>query len=395
MTALQEREEAPPVAIDPAAADRRVAGPRPRVISSRTFDDWMSLGGAAVSSVCLVWLLYTQMLPFSGKLGFCVLTYVVFVCLYAGLTALSQPLPVVRDRVASSLVQGAALVVGAALVALVFYTFKRGFPAYRHLSFFTQDMSNAGPQDPLSKGGIKHALVGSLIELGIAVAISLPLGVVTALYLVEIGGKFARTVRTVVEAMTALPDLVAGLFVYAFLILALGQNRNGFAAALALSITMLPIIARSSDVVLRVVPSGLREASYALGASRWRTVWSVVLPTARPGLAGALILGMARGIGETAPVLIVSQPSNYFEANPFGDPMNSLPLYAYTGLRAPDGTSNTRGWGAACVLLVVVIVLFVVVRFLARPRSNRPSRLAALRIQLLPLPSLKSLSRSS
>ena len=118
----------------------------------------------------------------------------------------------------------------------------------------------------------------------------------------------ARFVRTIVEAMTALPSIVAGLFVYTVLIVALGFPRSGFAAAMALSVMMLPIIARASDVVLRVVPGGLREASLALGASRWRTVWHVVLPTARPGLATAVILGLARGIGETAPVLIVSTP---------------------------------------------------------------------------------------
>ena len=118
-------------------------------------------------------------------------------------------------------------------------------------------MSSAGPQNPLTQGGILHAVVGSLIELGIAVAISLPLGVAAAIYMTEVGGRFARIVRTVVEAMTALPDLVAGLFIYAFLIIALGGSRTGFAAAVALSITMLPIIARSSEVVLRVVPGGL------------------------------------------------------------------------------------------------------------------------------------------
>ena len=167
-------------------------------------------------------------------------------------------------------------------------------------------MGGVGPRDPFTKGGIKHAIIGSLIEIGIAVAITLPLGVGTAVFMTEVGGKFARIVRTVVEAMTALPSIVAGLFIYTVWIIALGQPRSGFAAALAISVMMLPIIARASDVVLRVVPGGLREASLALGASRWRTVWHVVLPTARPGLATALILGVARGIGETSPVLLTS-----------------------------------------------------------------------------------------
>lgn len=351
---------------------------RPRAISSRTADDWLSLGGAFVGSLCLSWLLYTQVLPFSGKLGFVLFWYAVFVGLYAGVTAISQPLPVVRDRVMSALVQGLAAVVGLVLIATVVYTFIRGFPAYRHLSFFTEDMANAGPLDPLSKGGAKAAIVGSLIELGLAMVISLPLGLITAIYMVEIGGRFSRIVRTVVEAMTAVPDLVAGLFIYAFWLVALHEDRNGFAASMALSITMLPIIARSAAVFLATVPSGLREASAALGAPMWRTVWSVVLPTARPGLATAVILGLARGIGETAPVLIVSAPSSYFEANPFGNPMNSLSLFAYTLIRAPDDNSHARGYGAACLLLGVVIILFVLIRLLARPRKPEPGPLRRL-----------------
>ena len=128
----------------------------------------------------------------------------------------------------------------------------------------------------------------------------MPLGIGTAVFLNEVGGRFARLVRTVVDAMTALPSIVAGLFIFAMFILVLGQPRSGLAASLAITVMMLPIIIRSADVVLRLVPGNLREASLALGASRWRTVWHVVLPTARSGLATAVILGVARGVGETA-----------------------------------------------------------------------------------------------
>jgi phosphate transport system permease protein len=370
MTTVADPPEAPAEEFE-TQSEPPVIAPvdRPRAISARTMDDRLTLLGAGIASLCLVWLLFTQLLPLSGKLGFVVCWYVTFVALYAGITALSQPLPIVRDRIASALVHGGFGVVALALFSTVFFTLIKGWPAYSHLNFFTQDMSNAGPQNPLTQGGIKHALVGSLIQLSIAVAISLPLGVAAAVYMTEVGGRFSRIVRTVVEAMTALPDLVAGLFVYAFFIIALGQSRTGFAAGLALSITMLPIIARSSEVVLRVVPAGLREASLALGAPLWRTVLFVVLPTARQGLATALILGMARGVGETAPVLIVSAPSNYFNANPLHDPMNSLPLFVFNGVRAPDANSITRGYGAASVLLVLVIILFAVIRLLARRRA--------------------------
>jgi phosphate transport system permease protein len=344
---------------------------QPRAVQSRSFDDWMSLFGAAAASLAVVWLLYAQIFPTSGKVGFFLCWYIAFVVLYALVTSVSHPRPIVIDRLASSIVSGGAALVGLALLWTVLSTFIKGWPAYHHLNFYTHDMSGIGPTDPLTQGGILHAIVGSGIELAIAVTISLPLGLATAIYMTEVGGPFAKVVRTVVEAMTALPDLIAGLFIYTFLIVALGQSRTGFAASLALSITMLPIIARSSEVVLRVVPGGLREAGQALGASQWQTVRRVVIPTARPGLATALILGMARGIGETAPVLITAGVSTFFNDNPFVNPMNSLPLFAYEGVRSGEPTYITRGYGAASVLLAVVIVLFIAIRLVARQRTAR------------------------
>src|SRR5262249_10576764 len=158
---------------------------------------------------------------------------------------------------------------------------------------YVEDMSQTAPTAPLDRGGVLHAIVCSLIELAIATGISLPLGIVTAVYITEVKGRLARIVQTIIQAMTGLPDILAGLFVYVILVISL-HSKNGFAAAVALSITMLPIIARASEVVLRVVPGGLREAGLALGATQVQTVWRVVLPTALPGLATALILGMAR-----------------------------------------------------------------------------------------------------
>ena len=353
----------------PAPGEQR---DRPRPVTSRTLDDWLTLAGAAVGSLCLTWLMYEVVLPFSGRIGFVLCWFAVFVGLYAGATAVTQPWPAVADRIVSAVVQAAAAVVVLAVSWTLVYTFHRGWPALRHSNFYTQDMSSAGPLTPLTHGGIEHAIIGTLWQIGIAVVIALPLGLATAVFMCEVNGRFAKIVRTVVEAMTALPDLIAGLFVYALLIIALGQERNGLAAAVALSITMLPIIARSSEVVLRVVPGGLREASLALGAPLWRTTWSVVLPTAKSGLATALILGMARGIGETAPLLIVTRNSPYFNANPLHNPMTSLPLFAYTNIRAqsPD-TVVARGYGAASLLLALVIVLFVIVRLIARGRGAK------------------------
>jgi phosphate transport system permease protein len=189
-----------------------------------------------------------------------------------------------------------------------------------------------------------------------------------------VGGRFATIVRTVVEAMTALPSIVAGLFIYTVLIYTLGFPRSGFAAAMALAVMMLPIIARAADVVLRVVPSGLREASLALGASRWRTVWHVVLPTARPGLATAVILGVARGVGETSPVLLTSGAASFTVTNPTDGVMNSLPLFIYSNVRSGEPNAIARAFGAATVLLLLVLVLFVVARLIARPKRAKKIR---------------------
>jgi phosphate transport system permease protein len=239
------------------------------------------------------------------------------------------------------------------------------------VNFYTEDMSGVAPRDPLDQGGILHALLGSFIMVGIAVVISLPLGVGTAVYITEVGSRGGRWVRAIVEAMIGLPDILAGLFVYVVLIIGLGYERSGLAAALALSIMMTPIIARSAEVQLRVVPGGLREAGLALGATKWQTVRGIVLPTAKAGLATALILGVARAVGETAPVLITSGASTFTNFNPTQEPMNSLPLYILFAVRSGQENYIIRGFGAAAVLLGVVLALFVFTRIMTRDRISR------------------------
>jgi phosphate transport system permease protein len=172
--------------------------------------------------------------------------------------------------------------------------------------------------------------------------------------------------------MTAIPDLLAGLFVYVVLILGFPHwQKDGLAVGIALSVTMTPIIARSAEVALRIVPGGLREAALALSASKWQTVWKIVLPTARPDLATALILAVARGIGESAPLLIVSGASTFWNINPTNNTMNSLPLYIYAAARTGQHLDKIRAFGAATVLLFIVFVLFTLARVLARRKVNR------------------------
>ncbi|GAB3785547.1 phosphate ABC transporter permease PstA [Nocardioides ungokensis] len=354
------------------AHDDDTAPPTPRPSLGRPSPDERFAGiGSWVAGLALAWLLTQRMLPLEGVAWFLVAWFLCGLAVTAVTAGMTGGLVEVRDRVAGAVVTCGALVVGAALVSTLVFVVARGWRPLMHLNFFTDDMAGVGPKDPFDHGGVLHAIVGSLIELALALVVTLPLGIGTAVFMTEVGGRFARVVRTVVEAMTALPSIVAGLFVYTVLIVTLGYPRSGLAAGMAIAVMMLPIIARAADVVLRVVPGGLREASLALGASRWRTVWHVVLPTARPGLATAVILGVARGVGETSPVLLTSGAAAFLVTNPSDGVMNSLPLYIYSTVRSGEPAAITRAFAAATVLLTLVLVLFVTARLVARPRGNR------------------------
>ncbi|WP_134764883.1 phosphate ABC transporter permease PstA [Nocardioides sp. 1609] len=348
-------------------------------LGRRSPDELFVRVGAWFSALGLAWLITQRLLPLEGIPWFVVVWFVAGVVVTGVATAMTGTSVDVKDRVAAVVVHGAMVVVLGALVSVVVFIVLQGWRPLTNANFFVDDMSGVGPRDSFDKGGVGHAIAGSLVQVGIAVAITLPLGIGTAVFMTEVGGRFARIVRTVVEAMTALPSIVAGLFIYTVWIIALGQERSGLAAGLAISVMMLPIIARAADVVLRVVPGGLREASLALGASRWRTVWHVVLPTARPGLATALILGVARGIGETSPVLLTSGSAAFYNSDPAHGSMTSLPLFIFDSVRSGDNALMQRGYGAALALLLLVLVLFVVARLLARPRGNRPTLRSRLR----------------
>lgn len=322
----------------------------------------LAITGAAAAALATTAMLWIEIGPFSGLVGYVITSWLLFVLIYATLVSLDQKRTTMRDRVAAVVVHSLAVVVIAALVFIILYTFFRARKALIHVNFYTQDLRTTGPLAPLTQGGLLHALAGTMIELGIAVGIAIPLGLLAAVFLHEVPGPFSRFVRTVVQAMTALPDILAGLFIYATLILILGLNECGFAAACALAVTITPIICRAADVVLRLVPGGLTEASYALGSGQWRTVWYVTLPTARSGLATAVILGAARAIGETSPVLLTAGATNFLNLNPVRGPMMSLPLLAYSLVANPEPNYITRGFGAAAVLLALVLVLFIIVR---------------------------------
>ncbi|MEU6539282.1 phosphate ABC transporter permease PstA [Streptomyces sp. NPDC047000] len=378
MTVVEEFQGSPGIAPGAAAPAPRPPDV-PRRIGGPTRSGVLSLLGAALSALCVTVLLFGRLAPFTGALGFAVTAYLVFLVLYAVLTGLEENGQAVRDRVMTAVLWTAAGLLFSALAMVVGFTAWRGREALPHLNFFTQDMQAAGPLDPLSHGGVAHAMTGTLTMIVIALVITVPLGLACAVYLDQIPGRFSRFVRTVVEAMTALPSIVAGLMVYAVWILGLGMQKSGLAAGFAISVMMLPIVIRAADVVLRLVPGTLTEAAEALGAPRWRTVWHVVLPTARSGLATAVILGTARGIGETSPVLLTAGFTAALNADPLNGPMVSLPLTVFNFVKSPEPTMIARGFGAAAVLMALVLVLFVIARVIGGRGPGHQSRRQARR----------------
>jgi phosphate transport system permease protein len=342
-----------------------------RVRIQRPLHERLALPGSALAAVAFGVLL-GPVLGIIGTGWVPVTAFLWMLATYTVLTRLTENGPAVRDRFAGVLLAAAGAVVVTLLVLVIGFVGIRAVKILGsiHLSFLTTDMGLTGPLAPLRDGGVLHAIVGTLEQIGIALAITIPLGIATALFLNEIGGRYARLVRTVVEAMTALPSVVAGLFIYASVILLFTKQFNGFAAALAITVLMLPIMIRSADVVLRLVPGNLREAGLALGAGQWSVVRRVVLPTVRSGLTTAVILATAHGIGETAPVLLTSGVTNNLNLNPFNGPQISLPLAALEFIKSPQPDMKTRGFATAALLLLLVLVLFVAARILGGQQAG-------------------------
>lgn len=351
--ATTEMATSPPPPPPPPQRRRKLAGVR----RASAFN---LIGGvAAGSSVALLLGLLTGL---SGGFGLVIVGYLAFLLVYGVLVSISDDRPAVVDAMMTVLMASAAVVAFGALAIVVVFTISRGWAALVHTNFYTQDMSKAGPLASLKIGGMAHALLGTLWMVGIAVFLTVPIGLIAAVYLDVTRSRSARTLRTVIEAMTALPGILAGLFIYASWILTFGFKKSGLAAALALSVMMLPYIIRSADLALRLVPGNLREAAAALGAPGWREEMQVVIPTARSGLSTAVILGVARAIGEASPLLLTAEYTSYVNANPLHGPMVSLPLETLALVRAGIPTYTARAFGAGAFLLVVVVVLFLIAR---------------------------------
>jgi phosphate transport system permease protein len=250
------------------------------------------------------------------------------------------------------------------LGSILFEIIKRGIGG---LSFgiFTTDMAITSSDAPLDEGGLIHAIVGTLYIVLIASLISVPIGILTALYLTEIKGKAAGTIRFFVQAMSGIPSIVAGLFIYAIWMIALGNQYSAFAGAMALAILMVPTVARTSEEVLKLIPSDLREAGLAMGGTQWRTVAMIVIPAAQSGLITAVILGVARVAGETAPLLLTMGGADALNLNPFDGNSSAIPFYVWKNFLLGTETSVDRAWSGVLVLMIIVLFFFTLTRFLA------------------------------
>ena len=327
----------------------------------------------AVAVLGLTLLLFATT-GFAGAAGFVVTAALLYVVAQTALSFAVEGRRQATDRLFTTLVGVAFLLAAAPLVLIVWYTVREGAGALSG-PFLTHSMFRIDPSGP--GGGIYHAIVGTLIQSLLATAIAAPLGVLAAIYLVEYGGRrrFARAVSFFVDVMTGVPSIVAGLFIYAFWILALGFQKSGFAGSLALLILMLPVVIRSSEEMLKLVPNELREASYALGVPKWRTILRVVLPTALGGIVTGIMLGVARIMDETAPLLLLVGINQKIEFNPFAGtvesvPQESLPTFIFEQFQLAVGNTDSepfkRAWGAALVLIIIIGLLSALARLVAR-----------------------------
>lgn len=297
---------------------------------------------------------------------------VVFVAGMFALAARVEGLRQAKDRLATSMVWVCFLLAVVPLVSLLWETISRGVKVLDG-NFLSHSMAGVLTIQP--GGGVYHAVIGTLEQVGIATAIAAPIGLLTAIYLVEYGrGRLATAVTFFVDVMTGIPSIVAGLFVLSFWILMLDNGYSGFAGSMALAILMMPVVVRSTEEMLKLVPNELREASYALGVPKWRTILKVVLPTAIGGIATGVMLAVARIAGESAPIVLLVFGSQLINNNPFEGAQSSLPYYIYEQWAAGNEASYDRAWAAALVLIAFVMILNLVARGIARWKAPKAGR---------------------
>lgn len=321
--------------------------------------------GAALISFSLV-----SITELKGKLAYFIVFFLAFLILSFIQQSLRMGLPAGKDTLLGGFAVLGITLTMIPIISIVSTVYMRGRKGL-HWGLFTNDMSMATPNDPITNGGLLHSLLGTLIIVGCALIISFPIGILTALYLTEIRGIFQRPIKFLVQAMSGVPSIVAGLFILSSIVYPITKQYSGFMGSLALSILMIPTIARTSEEVLNLIPNELREAGVALGATQWRAVAMVVVPAAQSGLVTAIILGVARVVGETAPLLLLTGGGDSTNLNPFEGSMGSLPFYVWKAFLV-GGTeeSLTRAWAGLFVLLMWVLLLFAGARYLSSRKAK-------------------------
>ena len=357
------------VAAEPSSVDpTRLEAPRRiRRLGSRQVTEGVT---AAVAAGCAARVVFVVM-DWHGALAAFACWYLAFLGFSYVLAAASDGRVVATDRLMALAVATGAMLALGALGWVVGFVILRGLPALRP-GFFTQDLSRAGPLNP--GGGALHAIIGTAEQVGLATLAAAPVAVLTAVYLNEVGGRLAAVIRFFVDALSGLPSIVAGLLVYTVWIVADRRGFSGAAGSAALVVLMLPTVTRTSEEILRTVPGDLREAGLALGAPQWRNVQRVVLPAARTGLVTASILGIARVVGETAPMILTAFGASTVNANPLRAPQADLPLFIWSLLRVPNSRQIDRAWTGALVLVLLVLALFTVARVLSAGGHRRRPR---------------------
>lgn len=276
-----------------------------------------------------------------------------------------------KNNVASALFTASFLIALIPLLWLLYTVVSRGFAAITSSSWWTRSLAGVLPEQVA--GGVYHAMYGTIVQALIAAVLSVPLGVMAAVYLVEYGkGRLAKVTTFMVDILAGVPSIVAALFIFALWVTTLGLPQSAFAVSLALVLLMLPVVVRNTEEMLKLVPDELREASYALGIPKWKTILRVVIPTALPGIISGILLALARVMGETAPVLVLVGYSRSINFDVLDGNMASLPLLIYTELTNPEAAGALRVWGAALTLILLIALLYLaaafVNRFLARNR---------------------------
>lgn len=296
--------------------------------------------------------------------------------LFVGITYVSSAIVENRrqakDRIATSIVWVCFVLAVVPLLSLMITTISRGVKVLDG-DFLSHSMNGVTSFE--QGGGVYHALLGTLEQVGLATLIAAPIGLLTAVYLVEYGkGKLAKAVTFFVDVMTGIPSIVAGLFILTTWNLMLGFGPSGLAGAMALSILMMPVVVRSTEEMLKLVPNELREAALALGVPKWRVILKVVLPTAIGGISTGVMLAVARIAGETAPIMLLVFGSQLINGNPFEGAQSSLPLYIWEQYKVGSEASYDRAWAAALVLIAFVMILNLVARGIARWKAPKTGR---------------------